>query len=279
MSDILSRRHLVERLAAALHRARMRQGGDSTIDRVTMLDRDKAEAIVGEREEIGVYAPKRPSTFSAALRHPVVAGALLAVITGLFASVLVPALTRVWQDHPRELALKRDLVARISRESTRAVDSTFEGLSISPTRDKRTYTRVYNRWRLESAVIGSDLRTYFPQSAAHREWREYAETVSLLLETLSEFGEAGLNFDHVETSFRKHFQDVRFDDPDADAVRREFANAEELEKKAKARGEVMYHSVTLAELARLLVEEGDKIAADVVDADASGFSHGFWIFG
>src|SRR5215210_1177696 len=53
------------------------------------------------------------------LRHPLVVGAAL----GVLASVLIPSLTRVWQERPRELALKRELVERISTLATEAIDN------------------------------------------------------------------------------------------------------------------------------------------------------------
>ena len=55
------------------------------------------------------------------LSHPVVVGTALALISGLIASVLFPAMTRSWQDRPRELALKRELVTDISEASTNAI--------------------------------------------------------------------------------------------------------------------------------------------------------------
>jgi hypothetical protein len=88
---------------------------------------------------------KPPSALSTALRHPVVVGALLAVFTGIFASVLVPSLTRVWQDRPRELALKRDLVTRISREATRAVDASFTGARLNAHRRDAFFDRTTAR--------------------------------------------------------------------------------------------------------------------------------------
>jgi hypothetical protein len=50
--------------------------------------------------------PRRPS-FTPVLRHPLVVGALLALLSGVFASLLIPALTRSWQDRPKELALNK----------------------------------------------------------------------------------------------------------------------------------------------------------------------------
>jgi hypothetical protein len=65
-----------------------------------------------------------------ALRHPIVVGAVLALLSGLLASLLIPALTRVWQDRPKELALKRELVERIS--ALRPEQSTKRSSSMSP---------------------------------------------------------------------------------------------------------------------------------------------------
>jgi hypothetical protein len=108
--------------------------------------------------------PERTSLLAAALRHPVVVGALLALVSGIFASLLIPSLTRVWQDRPRELALKRDLVARMSREATAAADGAVGGLEVERGRRAVFYDRLIKRWRLESSVIGSELTTYFPRA-------------------------------------------------------------------------------------------------------------------
>lgn len=278
MPDAVSRGQLVEQLAERFRRARMQHDTEAELDEVTAIDLENAETTVANLEQLGVYPRNRSAAWGAALRHPVVAGALLAVITGIFASILVPALTRVWQDHPRELALKRELVARMSRESTKAVDSNFAGLGASATRDKRVLDRAYRRWRIESAVIGSELQTYFPDSDIYREWDEYAGIVQVLIETLALSEGGDLNSDYVAPTFREHFRDMRFENPIADRRRHEFANAEEIAKKAKARGESFSHIITLAEFANLLDEELNMIASDVQDAEASGFSHGFWIF-
>lgn len=60
------------------------------------------------------------ATRSVILRHPLVVGGLVAVISGVVASLLIPAVTRSCQDRPRELALKRDLVERVSKASADA---------------------------------------------------------------------------------------------------------------------------------------------------------------
>jgi hypothetical protein len=207
-------------------------------------------------------APKRPSGWAAALRHPVVAGSLLAVITGIFASVLIPSLTRVWQDRPRELALKRELVARISREGSTAVDSASVG--VGPRRGQAFYDRTIRRWRTESSIIGAELTTYFPTSAARRKWQDYAGIVNYVLHAVAYDEGPGLASDSL---VRDHFRRVRFDDPVNESMR-----------KGVIRGAVAKAESVLT-VSVLLLEERDEIAADIVEAEAAGFSHGFWIFG
>jgi len=269
MAKPLSRADLVERLASVSHRTWMRQkvrdGGDSPeqlSERVTDHDRERADDIVQELEELKVYAQRQPSALFAALRHPVIVGALLAVFTGLFASVLVPSLTRVWQDRPRELALKQALVARISREATRAVGGAFDGLSMSERQRQGHYARVRARWRIESAIIGSELTTYFPASRAHREWQSYALSVNdFLLDAIDRDPEDAL---FLDDTFSSLFRLVRFDNRIHEAAR-----------KALVDGRL---EMTALRVEALLIVERDEIAADIVESEASGFSHGFWLF-
>jgi hypothetical protein len=70
--------------------------------------------------------------------------------------------------------------------------------------------------------------------------------------------------------WRKHYRGLQFDDPDADGFRDDFAKAKESSLAA---------TVNISNLTTLLLYERDQIAADIVESEASGFSHGFWIFG
>ena len=72
----------------------------------------------------GESAPSEPSATRERVR---VAGRLLAhpliitLFSALLAAVVLPPLTRAWQDRQKELELKRDLVTQIAETSTRAV--------------------------------------------------------------------------------------------------------------------------------------------------------------
>ena len=223
--------------------------------------RKRPEEIVNEVEDAGLSFPEGTSPLAAALRHPVVVGALLALFSGIFASLLIPSLTRVWQDRPRELALKRDLVARISREATAAADGAVAGLEVERGRRAVFYDRLSKRWRLESSVIGSELTTYFPNSRAPRKWGDYMGTVSFLLQSVAFRGEEAAG----DSLIRQHFRAVRFDDPVTERIRTRFVYGREGVEGA------------ITQVNVLLLEERDQITAEVVASEAAGFSHGFWI--
>jgi hypothetical protein len=231
-------------------------------DELSETDRQRGEEIARELEELGLYPGGRASRVAEVLRHPVVAGVLLALLSGVIASLLIPSLTRVWQDRPRELALKRDLVARISREATAATDGAVNGLEVARERRAAFYERLIASWRLESSVIGSELATYFPDSVAARKWRRYMGAMNVLLHGVAFGGEEAAG----DSLLRDHFRAVRFDDKVSDRIRKHFVRGQ--------------HGVEgpLTQANVLMLEERDQITADVVEADAAGFSHGFWIF-
>jgi len=171
---------------------------------------------------------------------------------------LIPSLTRSWQDRPKELALKRDLVARISREATTAIDKTgFEIRVGRPERDPggQVNLAVIRRWRIESSIIGSELTTYFKGSAVLREWREYACAVTWFLRY---FLRADRGFNKVYV----HFSEMRFRDPEMEYRRKLVTPNDD------------------SGLAFLLLAERDQIASNLLESGAAGFSHGFgfWIF-
>jgi hypothetical protein len=216
-------------------------------------------------EKADTEGSAKSATWREALRHPLLVGAVLALISGLLASLLIPALTRVWQDRPRELALKRSLVTRMSRESTLAIESIWEG-GYEPTVNKTRETRgrfllaTERRWRLQSAVIASELGTYFPDSDVQRRWRQYAELIGLLAEDVAFNGFAitGLG------GPTRYFASVRLGDPELEQVRRQFvASPDDLD---------------LNLLRVLLLAERERLASQVARGHAAGFSHGFWIF-
>lgn len=130
------------------------------------------------------------SPIGAFFAHPasllVIAGAITALLSGL----LVPYVTRSWQNHDRELErqgailheeldVESHLVNRIG-----GATANFLGASqLHPYAEAATaarlseYDRAYVRWSISSAEIASQLAAYFPNSRAERKWRYFSQNM------------------------------------------------------------------------------------------------------
>jgi len=221
--------------------------------------------------------PKQTASWAAVLRHPLVVGAGIALISGVFASLLIPALTRGWQDRPKELALKESLVERISGASTDAIeDLVFLGFRRNSSRVEPSTTvaarnaslehslRAYLR---ESSVIGSELTVYFPGTSLPKQWDHYEGAMRRFFDYMGQpirrdRADAGLS------ALEDHFRSLKFKRRSDEVWRRDFVSAHPIFARPPSFA-----------LPSLLAAERDQIESEIIDSDASGFSHGFWIFG
>jgi hypothetical protein len=203
---------------------------------------------------------QRASPWSTTLRHPLVVGAAIAVLSGLFASFLIPSATRVWQDRPKELALKSKLVDRISKSATASLASGeyFD----QPNGDQElSYRRLARQWRISSAEILSELTTYFGRTSLPAQWRNYENSVGMFLRMRIGSPESSRLRTDMAHRLRDHFRNVRFEMPIEQA------------RATFVRGGPRSLAFDL------LLEERDQIEQKVVATNASGFSHGYWVFG
>jgi hypothetical protein len=266
------RDEIIERLAAALRHASI------TTDR----DRQRAEAAIRELDQLGLLAQSsRTQNVAGALRHPVVVGATLAVLSGILASLVIPALTRVWQDRPRELELKRGLIENISQPVTDAVIRTryFQhdvGFDWNKDRRRAFFTNTNRRWRIDSALVDAQLATYYTNSALPASWRRYVDAVTSYFTYATSAGsprwrDSLMTVHGSRPSLVDFFRHTRFTPGSkAEKSRAEFIAEEDLKK------DDISHEIVL--ISDLLLAKRDQLASEVVDSEASGFSHGFWIF-
>jgi hypothetical protein len=263
MPDTPSRAELVRRLAAVSRRETTRIGASQAPEEQGQSadDEARAEAVVRELEALELYSAPPPSRAATALRHPIVVGVLLAIISGVLASVLLPALTQVWQDRPRELALKRGLVTQIAREATKASDGAIASLEPASNRSDAV-ERVLDRWRTQASIIGSQLSTYFPENRVRVKWKNFMGAMNVFLQDVQYHGELARDGNNLVAV---HFGHARFDDPDSEQARKDFIA-----------GDYVVDAATDASV--LFLYERDQIAGDVLAAEAAGFSHGVWIF-
>lgn len=207
-------------------------------------------------------------------RHPLVVGGALAVLSAIFASLLIPSLTRVWQDRPKELALKASLVEAMSRSATDALAEARFYLFVSERggvqRGNGVYIRITKPWQTESSIIFAQLTTYFRGSELQREWRTYVEAVREYEFACAFYGVAGTTAHESEQAslerLRIYFRGRRFSDRRNERMRRRFL----LEKSS--------FDALASEVWFLFLHRRDELTASVVDMPATGFSHGFWIF-
>jgi hypothetical protein len=107
------------------------------------------------------------------LAHPLFLLFAGAVVTGL----LIPALTRRWQDRQKALELKTELIGEISESITEMVMAVqFVHLGAT-SMDQQRFDEAYREWEARSAVIGTKLQAYFPRTAIPAEWAKLSEVV------------------------------------------------------------------------------------------------------
>lgn len=197
-------------------------------------------------------------------------GAGVALLSALFASALIPAFTRSWQDRPKELALKRALVEQIATSSTAAILAGRDYFAVTSTQvggvplRKRVavFIKANSTWQVVSSAIGSQLATYFGRTSLSRKWAAYQNAVTWYMA--------------IETRATRHDLDGLFlrlaaslknlplsSDQSVDALRTDF----------------LHHGpYNDFDIAHVLQAERDEFETRIVNSNASGYSHGFWIF-
>jgi hypothetical protein len=116
---------------------------------------------------------------ASALSHPLLLVAVGAGVSGY----LVPALTRRWQDHQKELEVKVALVDQVSKavaEITIAIQFAEVG---AESQTQEAFDEAYRAWEITQPTIGGRLRAYYPHSSLPADWMELARCVNQLYAT------------------------------------------------------------------------------------------------
>jgi hypothetical protein len=107
------------------------------------------------------------SKAAAFLRHPLV----IAVLAAAFSALLIPQVTREWQDRQKEQDLKQSLLGEISTSSTSAVRSSISlaGGHLRAAGGEQgedagdVYQQLRNDWLVRRASARARIAVYFPQ--------------------------------------------------------------------------------------------------------------------
>jgi hypothetical protein len=151
---------------------------------------DLAPALPESQE---THSSDTPRSRVAFLRHPLLVGAAVAVIGAFFASLLIPSITQVTQDRPKELDLKRGIVERIAGATGTAW---HKGIAIA--RGDRVaaggqpdqpmpsvFRQVSTDWDVEASAVDGEITTYFGHGDTWRNWRTLRESTKRFLELTS----------------------------------------------------------------------------------------------
>jgi hypothetical protein len=103
---------------------------------------------------------------------------LLLIATALISNFLVPAITRRWQDHQKELELKTGFVSEISESVMDILLAIQFAEVVARSQTQEQYDEAYRTWEKRKAVIGAKLRAYFPRTDLGPSWDQFGDIVS-----------------------------------------------------------------------------------------------------
>jgi hypothetical protein len=210
-------------------------------------------------------APRDSTPVARVLGHPLT----IAFVSALLAAIVLPPLTRGWQDRQKELELKRDLVTQLAQSSTVAVRA-----GIPSTNPGRTAAR--REWLVQRSVSNAIVATYFPSLADC--WFTYSDAITAFLEMRSAGN--GAPRDHepkgheIKLKLEETQQSCHWKDglPQAEAAALAFVQSKVMPR---------LDTLTTAEvpgigshLGTLLLIGRDGIIRRIVAAHARGYAHG-----
>jgi hypothetical protein len=108
------------------------------------------------------------------LSHPL----LLLLIGALISSILVPSLTRQWQNHEKELEMKSGLVEDMNNSVTDFVMAVQFAEVGATSQSQADYDKAYRDWEIKRGQLASKIRVYFPASRIADEWSRYSRAVT-----------------------------------------------------------------------------------------------------
>jgi hypothetical protein len=118
------------------------------------------------------------------LRHPFT----LLVTGAMLSGLIIPLITRDWQNRQKSLEIKTGLVAEISEAvmeffmSIQFVHIRKEIRSNPPSavtpQEQAEFDQAYKAWEVRSAVIGTKLQAYFPESNLSKKWTAFSDVLT-----------------------------------------------------------------------------------------------------
>jgi len=212
------------------------------------------------------------------LRYPLVVGAAIAIISAFFASLLIPSITQVTQDRPKELELKRAIIERIAGATGAALlkgraitngDRVAAGGQLD--QDPRTvYRQVLEDWEVDAAAVDGEITTYFGRGDTSTGWKTLHESITKFLE-LTSVDAPGVRAD-AQTYFCTDLAAY------VSGPRQRENLGKYCEDPKILRNEKSFLKQVLP-LSRVLEDARDGVTVDIVETPAAGFRHSPWSLG
>jgi hypothetical protein len=184
---------------------------------------------------------------------------VVTVVAALLGSLLIPYLTRSWQNHQKALEIKTDLVGQMSESVGDAV-ATGRFIAadlVAPGAQQREWNDGYRAWTTASASIGAGLRAYVG-SEVGSDWRSFADTVTNFFL---------LSADNDPRSRRQQVAAIRSDGD----LRRHVSFTRAGWAALRAPKSNRDFGLVYPELARGILRREDELVQRVLDSDISGF--------
>ncbi len=109
------------------------------------------------------------------LSHPLT----LLLVGGVLTSLVVPGVTRSWQDHEKALAVKSALVEDLTLKTTRFLAAIQFARASSAVHDAKAVNKAYKQFLVDSAVLGARISARFPDGEIAERWSSYVRLVEL----------------------------------------------------------------------------------------------------
>lgn len=118
---------------------------------------------------------------------------LQVILIPITLALLVPWITRRWQEAQRDMEIKTELIAEISGlvmttvMTIYLVNAGHAQQSEAKTQEDEL-DQVYKKWRIDTCVIGSKLHAYFPdhlkgEMQTHLKWKQFSERITRYYES------------------------------------------------------------------------------------------------
>lgn len=129
------------------------------------------------------------------LSHPLVVLAAGAVLTGL----LIPLITRRWQDQRKALEIKTDLIERVSCAVSDIFTATQFASVGAASQSQEKFDEAYRTWCQQRVVLTSLIRAYFDSEDLHRAWLRCRAC------TTAYYVQSGIQLEDEEATTRARF--------------------------------------------------------------------------